>query len=508
MPAKTSNRLIVAANRLPYQLMRGVDHEWLVEVGAGGLVSALVPVLRHRGGLWVGWTGAVGEDERSLTAVLEKKTKDAGYTLKPVLLTQQDKKNYYIGFANEVIWPLFHDLQANCDFDPLFWKSYLAVNQKFAEVIVANYKPGDFIWVHDYHLMHVGRVLRSRGVSEEIGFFLHIPFPSLDIFLKLPWRFEILQALLEYNLIGFQTLRDRRNFIQCVRALFDNVVVAGKGRVCRVLVYESMQAKERGDTGKAREIQIGAFPISIDYATFEERARLTQVSDLATYLHNNLIDRQMILGVDRLDYTKGIPNKLMALKHALHRYPELHHKITLIQHVVPSRVEVPQYQHLHLEIERLVSEINGEFTESGWVPVHYIYRSLKPNELLAYYRAADIVLVTPLKDGMNLVAKEYCAANIDENGVLILSEFAGAAAQLHKHALIVNPYDIEGLAEKIYQAFLMDRGESRKRMRLLRKSIRDNTIFHWVDSFLATAIKKDLSDFPILEDYIPHREAI
>ena len=216
----------------------------------------------------------------------------------------------------------------------------------------------------------------------------------------------------------------------------------------------------------------------------------------------------MILGVDRLDYTKGLPNKLQAYRNALRRFPDLHRHVTLVQYVVPSRADIPEYHNLRLEIERLVGEINGEFTRSGWVPVHYVYRSMSPNELAAYYRAAHIALVTPLKDGMNLVAKEYCAANLDETGVLVLSEFAGAAGQLQKGALLVNPHDIEGVANAIYAAFYMDLDERRERMRRLRKTIRENDIFHWVDSFLKAAIEKDLTDFPVIDDYIPHLEHV
>lgn len=490
-------RLVVVSNRLPFVLSRDADGALQVSPGSGGLVSALLPVLRNRGGLWVGWSGAVDDDLGELEQALATLTKNAGYCLKPIALTREERDYFYHGFSNEIIWPLFHDLQTNCNFDPEFWRAYQRVNRKFADALAVGSEPGDFIWVHDYHLMEVARELRSMGGPKRLGFFLHIPFPSPDIFLKLPWRFEILRALLEYDLLGFQTLHDRRNFLQCVRTFVKGASVQGKGPVLELYLAES-----------GRRLRIGAFPISIDYAAYAERARSEDVEKLARHFRENLRNRTLILGVDRLDYTKGIPNRLAALRNALQRFPELHQRVTLIQQVVPSRGDIPEYHNLRLDIERLVSEINGEFTQSGWVPIHYVFRSMPFDELLAHYRAADIALVTPLKDGMNLVAKEYCAAKVDNEGVLILSEFAGAAAQLQRGALLVNPHDVEGMADSIYQAFSMSAAERRGRMRRLRRAIKETDIFWWVDSYLRAAIEKDLSDFPLLDDYVPDTELL
>lgn len=506
--ANTSGRLIVVSNRLPFVLSRAENGEWNVEPASGGLVNALLPVLRNRGGLWVGWAGNMDSDITDLEATLARLTRDAGYSLRPVMLTAEERDKFYYGFSNEVIWPLFHDLPANCNFNPAFWRVYQQVNRKFARVLAKRSNHGDFIWVHDYHLMEVARELRSLDVQSRLGFFLHIPFPSLDIFLKLPWRFDILRSLLEFDLLGFQTLHDRRNFVQCVRMLMKDVSVQGKGQVLTLRFEVPTVAAGRGVAVMDREIRVGAFPIGIDYKSYAERAASEQVAVLARYFHDNLGGRQLILGVDRLDYTKGIPIRLEAFRNALSRYPGLHHKVTLIQHVVPSREDIAEYSNLRLEIEHLVSEINGEFTQSGWVPIHYIFRNLNLTELLAYYRAADIALITPLKDGMNLVAKEYCTAKPDDNGVLILSEFAGAAGQLQKGALLVNPHDIEAVADRIYEAFAMWPDERRARMRRLRRSIRETDIFWWVDSYLRAAIEKELSDFPILEDYIPNTEPV
>jgi len=485
-------RLILVANRLPVVLNKSRSG-WRVRSSSGGLVTALAPVLKNRGGLWIGWPGVLKIEDVDMDELLSIGSRRAGYDLKAVFLTPEEVEKFYYGFSNEIIWPLFHDLQSHCNFDPAFWKTYQTTNRKFSEVISKNTGSYDYIWVHDYHLMNVAQELRKMGLGQRIGFFLHIPFPPLDIFLKLPWRFQILHSLLEFDLLGFQTLRDRRNFFQCVRTLIKEVSVHGKGQVMTIQ-YED------------REVRVGSFPISIDYEGFVQLAATKEVSEKAWYIHEDLPGRKIILGVDRLDYTKGIPNRLEAFRNALLRYPELRGKVTLIQVVVPSREEIPEYYGLKTEIERMVGEINGQLSQSNWIPIHYVYRRLDRSELLAYYRTAEIALITPLKDGMNLVAKEYCASNLEQECVLILSEFVGGAAQLQKWALLVNPYDIEGVADTIYQGYVMKKEERKKRMKKLRQSIRKQGIFWWVDSFLQAAIAKDLQAFPLLDDYIPKDE--
>lgn len=486
------NRLIIVSNRLPIAVTKGENGQFHIQPGSGGLVTALAPVLKNRGGVWIGWPGIIDEDEYDLNIkkLLSTETREFGYKLRPVILTHEEKQNFYEGFANEVLWPLFHDFNAHCVFNPGYWDVYQRVNEKFANEITHTLRRTDFIWVHDYHLMTVAKKLREMDVHYRIAFYLHIPFPPMDIFLKLPWRFQILNALLEYDLIGFQTLRDRRNFIQCVRTLI-GCRTSGRGQVV------SMQVANR-------EIRVGAFPVSIDYRDFEKSSLKKAVADKAWYIHEDYSEQQIILGVDRLDYSKGIPERLKAYRNALRRYPELREKVTMIQVVVPSRRGIPKYADLKTEIERLVGEINGEFTSSGWVPIHYMFRSLDREELLAYYRTSEIALVTPLKDGMNLVAKEFCACSVEENSVLILSEFAGAAAEFQKYALLVNPHDIEGIADAIHQAFHMDAEERKSRMRELRRVVRRHNIFWWVESFLKAAFAKDLSDFPLINDYVPH----
>ena len=481
-------RLVVVSNRLPV-VLSDVDGRWRSEQGSGGLVTALAPVLRDRGGLWIGWPGT--PIESGIQEALLRAMDDVGYSLVAVPLNSDEINRYYRGFSNEIIWPLFHDLQTRCNFDPGYWESYQDVNRRFAEVTAENTDDGDFIWVHDYHLMLMAQSLRDLGCRARLGFFLHIPFPPLDIFVKLPWRSQVLRALLRYDLVGFQTLRDRRNFVQCVRTLVGGVETRGRGQVCEL----------RGDQ---TDVRSGAFPISIDYRQFERDADSHDVAVSAWHIHENLPERQIILGVDRMDYTKGIPERLKAFRHMLERHPEHRHRVTLIQIVVPSRRGIPEYEELKTEIEGLVGQINGQFTErSAWVPIHYLYRSLDRLELMGYYRASEVALLTPYKDGMNLVAKEYCACSLEENCVLVLSEFAGAAAELQRGALLVNPYDVAGMAETIHEALVMPPDERRRRMHMLRRTIKRHDIFWWVDSFLRASIERDLESFPVIADYVP-----
>ena len=477
---KRRSRLIVASNRLPVVLGKDGEGRWSVKPGSGGLITALDPVLQERGGTWIGWPGTSNGDGDLVHAVTQA-GEHFGYRLRPMMLSPAEIEGFYAGFANEVLWPLFHDLQSFCNFDSQYWQSYREVNRRFAEAIRETATGEDLIWIHDYHLMHVAADLRKLGVQSTVGFFLHSPFPPLDIFLKLPWRTALLQGLLQCDLIGLQTLRDRRNLVQCLQFLFKGIKIQGKGQVLTA-------------TTSDRQVRIGHFPISIDYNAFVKRAAAQAVADQGKELRDRLPEGKLILSVDRLDYTKGILCRLRAFRHALARYPELRGRVSLLQVVVPSRVDVPEYLRLKTAIEELVGAINGEWAQPGdWLPIWYVFGSLSATDLIAYYRAADIALVTPLKDGMNLVAKEYCACTIDDEGVLILSEFAGAAAQLGRSALLVNPYDMEGVADAIHRGCRMSDDQRRARMRRLRRSIRRNDVFRWADAFLRAALAEDVN---------------
>ena len=430
-------------------------------------------------------------DRADETAVaLSEAATDIGHLLCPVTLSEEEVAKYYEGFSNEIIWPLFHDLPSRCNFDPEYWPVYQAVNRKFANEIGRLTKDEDYVWVQDYQLLLVGAELARLGLRRTSGFFLHIPFPPVDLFLKLPWRNAILDALLSYDLIGFQTSRDRRNFLNCLKTLIAGVSIRGGRQVCSVDV-------------NPRRVRVGVFPIGIDFGDFDVLAASPQVVSQAKKLRSEHGNRKLILGVDRLDYSKGIPERLTAFGRALEQHPELNSETTLLQVVVPSRTGVQQYQWLKRDIERIVGEINGKYSRAGWVPVHYVFRSLGRHELVAHYLAADIALVTPLKDGMNLVAKEYCACRNDGDGVLILSESAGAAAQLHVGAQLVNPYDIQGIADTIDLAVRMEPAERKARMRQLRAVVAKQNVYQWVTSYLKAAFARDLDDFPTVH-YYPH----
>jgi len=519
-------RLLVVSNRLPLTLYNGEDGQWHARASSGGLVRAMLPVLQDRGGVWIGWPGitpganpganpditpganpdANPDDPEQIRPVLAAVGRQSGFDYQPVHLTLEEQRGFYEGFSNEIIWPLFHDLVTYCHFDAGYWDIYERVNRKFTRALERVCQPTDLVWVHDYHLMQVAYFLRQQGRHARIGFFLHIPFPSPEIFMKLPWRFQILRGLAAYDVLGFQTTRDRRNFLDCMQTLHE-FSTRGRGAVLGLRVNDQRLGLPRnGGPGPTREIRVGSFPIGIDDAQFNDLARSESVRTQARWLADNSHSQQMVLGVDRLDYTKGLPQKVDAFANVLERYPELCGRLTLVQHVVPSRLNIPDYHRLRSELEQKISAVNGRFSQAGWVPIHYMFHSLPLDTLIAYYQAADIALITPPKDGMNLVAKEFCAARSSGDGVLILSEFAGSAVQLQDGALLVNPYDVEGVADALYRAFKMPPAERRERMQRLRRAVRGHDVFHWADTFLATLSGQRLGHFPVPGDYIPREQ--
>jgi trehalose 6-phosphate synthase/phosphatase len=463
-------RILFVSNRLPIVLEQQ-GNDWSIHGASGGLVTALDPVLKRWGGVWIGWPGNADIEPAKLDELIADFGQREGYQIVPVPISHEDHKKFYDGYCNQIIWPLFHDLQTLSNFQPDFWASSQKVEKNFAQIVQQNARPGDLIWVQDYQLMGLGKALAEIGVDNKLAFFLHIPFPSPDIFCKLPWRKEVIEGLLHYEVIGLQTTRDLRNFSDCVNRLLPHVEQRHTSRQSRL--------KLNGHTCVA-----GVFPIGIDFEEFARGANEPEVMQMSREFRDNYPDRQIILGVDRLDYTKGIPYRLRSMARALERYPDLHRKVTLFQVVVPSREGVPQYQDLKLEIEQMVTHINGKFTEPGWVPIHYVFRHVERKELLAWYRAADVALVTPLKDGMNLVAKEYCAAKVDGNGVLVLSEFAGASEQLGRWAVLVNPYDVDCVADAIKLAAVMTLAERREAMEKLRTNVREQDVHWWLSQFL------------------------
>ncbi|HVO63504.1 MAG TPA: trehalose-6-phosphate synthase [Terriglobales bacterium] len=466
-----NRQLVIVSNRLPVSIEKH-EESYSITPSSGGLVTALKAVFRKYEGSWIGWPGT---PYSPAVEELVRNGQHFDFAIHPVFLTEEERGKFYSGFSNEVVWPLFHDLQSRCNYDPTYWDAYTSINDRFADKISKIAHDNDFIWVHDYHLTRAAASLRRMGLHATLAYFQHIPFPSPDIFEKLPWRTELLTSMLDFDLVGFQTARDQQNFAVCVDHFVLDARIRRDGD--RMIIEEE----------SGRVTVVGSFPISIDFAEFETEAASPAVTEMASQIRADMHGRTLALGVDRLDYTKGLPEKLNAFAHALEQYPELRRNISLVQVVVPSREDIPKYQDLKLEIERRISEINGRYTESGWVPIHFIYRSLERDRLLGYYRAAEIALVTPLKDGMNLVAKEYCAAQVDERGALVLSEFAGAASQLECGALLVNPNDVVGVAGAIRHAVVMDRTEKVRRMQSMRTAVRNADVHNWSHTFLEAA---------------------
>lgn len=464
---ESMKRLVVVSNRLPVAIYRD-GAEWKVRPSPGGLVTALAPTMRQTRGLWIGWPGCT--DDAPARRLLDE-MQNLDYDMEPILLTEDEIDGFYAGLANKTLWPLFHDLLGHFSFDIFDWQAYQSVNRKFAEVIARRVEPDQFIWIHDYHLILVAKYLRELGVRQPLDYFLHIPFPSPDLFRRLPVNREILEALLEYDHLGFQTAQDRRNFMQCIKWFKPE---------WRRTSFRRRSSISHGD----RAIKVGYYPISIDFAEFNDLAATPPAADTAWFLHENMRSDKLMLGLDRLDYTKGIPERFLAFERAIEKYPEMRGHISLVQVVVPSRLDVSEYRTLKAELDSLAGRINGRFTEHGWIPIHYMFRSLDRAQLVGHYKACEIALITPLRDGMNLVAKEYCASQIERKGILILSEFAGAAQQLAKGALMVNPFDIEATADTIFRAYSMAPEERARRMGLLRNEVRRNDVQRWVRWFM------------------------
>lgn len=492
----SDSRITIVSNRLPVSPVQKDDGRWKLQASNGGLVSALDPILRKRGGNWVGWSGHAGSMPPGMQDAFVTTSQERGYTLKPVAMTQSEITGYYSGFSNQTIWPLFHNMVGRCIFEKRHWAAYRQVNEKFASVLLDYARDGKEIWVHDYHLMLVAKELREKGGRAKLGFFLHIPFPPPDTYMLIPWRREILSALLEYDLLGFQTSQDLTNFRDCAAQL--NVIESGHNGYAT----GPLESERRGDPKNNAGPQdthtpvCNAFPISIDFEKINHLSKSDETRDLVNRLAGDLSGQKIIFGAERLDYTKGLLHRMRGYRRLLREHPELHRKITFLQYVVPGRESIPEYSLLRNDIEHLVGEIEGEFNRPGWAPIQYMYRKLNLKELVAFYRFCDIALITPLKDGMNLVAKEFCAARSDEDGLLILSEFAGAANEFREGALLVNPYSEEAMADIIYEACTMPEDQRKKRMQGLRNQVRHSTIYHWVDSFLETlsAVERTDSD--------------
>ena len=468
---------VVVSNRLPVDRVVKPDGSAHWRPSPGGLVTALEPVMHSRGGAWIGWSGQPDLDFEPFDS--------NGIWVAPVRLSAREVEHYYEGFSNGTVWPLYHDVIAPPIFHRDWWETYVKVNQRFAEAAASSSNHGGTVWVHDYQLQLVPKMLRALRPDLTIGFFNHIPFPPYGIYSQLPWRTQIVEGLLGADVIGFQRLADANNFSRAVRRLKGFVT---KNPIIEVpLVDESEGIRAHGPVRKGQEFRTVVarhFPISIDSAAWEKLARSPSVQARAKQIREDLGNpRSILLGVDRLDYTKGIGHRLKAFGELLSDESLTIEDATLVQIASPSRERVRTYMQLRDEIELTVGRINGDFATISQTAISYHHHGYPREEMVALYLAADIMLFTALRDGMNLVAKEYVATRFDDDGVLILSEFAGAADEL-KRALLINPHDIDGLKETILAAIAMPTRDRQARMRALRKRVLENDVDKWSTEFL------------------------
>lgn len=466
------SKTIIISNRLPLQINVKENNEISVTQSVGGLATGMKSV--HDGGksLWVGWSGLTEEDlnEETRTKV-ETEIKKNHCAMVP--LTADDLEHFYYGFSNKTLWPLFHYFLEYTTFELENWESYKTVNQKFADTVVDYIEDGDTIWVHDYQLLLLPDYIKQKRPDTSIGFFLHIPFPSYEVFRTFPWREEVLQGMLGADLIGFHTYDYERHFLSCAR---------------RLLHLDTNFNEISYDD---RVIKVDSFPMGIDFDKFYNAALAhnkkseDNKSDIQKKLDEHLYDggdAKMILSIDRMDYTKGIPNRIKAFEYFLEKYPEYQQKVRFIMLAVPSRSNVPQYQLLKKETDELVGRINGKFSSVSWTPIWYFYRSLPFDNLIDLYTSCDVAMITPVRDGMNLVAKEYVATRVKQDGVLVLSEMAGAAKEMNE-ALLINPNNFEAVAIALKTALEMPQSEQKARMSSMQERLKRYTVQKWAQEF-------------------------
>jgi trehalose 6-phosphate synthase len=451
--------LVVVANRLPVDETHTDSGARVWRRSPGGLVSALQPVLRGYGTTWVGWAGGTGPAP-DLPAIDEVQ-------MRAVELSELEFEQYYEGFANSTLWPLYHDAVEQPVYHRRWWEAYQRVNRRFAQAAAAAAPPGAIVWIQDYHLQLVPALLRELRPDIRIGFFMHIPFPPPELFKQLPRRAELLRGLLGADLVGFQNAGGMQNFVRLTEKVL------------------GLRVRHQEIEVDGRVVRVGAFPISIDVAEFEQIAMTDEVAERAVQIRADLGNPDRImLGVDRLDYTKGIEHRLKAYRELLADGRVKVPDTVLVQVAVPSRERVEHYKMLRDKVEREVGGMNGVYGRLGVPAVHYLNRSFDQLELAALYRAADVMVVTPLRDGMNLVAKEYVASRVDNGGTLVLSEFAGAASEL-KQAYLVNPHDLEEMKDTLVRALEADPADSARRMRVMRRNLRTHDVQSWARSYLS-----------------------
>ncbi|MDW7694477.1 bifunctional alpha,alpha-trehalose-phosphate synthase (UDP-forming)/trehalose-phosphatase [Flammeovirgaceae bacterium SG7u.111] len=456
-----SKRTLIVSNRLPVTVHED-EGEFSFKPSAGGLATGLSSVYKQGENLWLGWPGIYDVVESQKTEVAQKLKND---NMAPVYLTPEDIEDYYEGFSNKTLWPLFHYFTEFAIYDDYLWEAYVKVNEKFRNEILKHASDGDVIWIHDYQLLLLPSMVREKLPNATIGFFQHIPFPSYEIFRLLPWREQILEGMLGSDLLGFHTYDDMRHFLSSAN---------------RVLGYGSTMGKIKINN---RLIAVDAFPMGIDYEKFSNATHAPETIDKLKQYFQIFSSKKVMLSIDRLDYTKGIKQRLHAFDMFLEKYPQYQGKVTLILLVVPSRVQVDQYQHLKEEIDTMVGRINGKHSLLDWQPIHYFYRSFSFHDLSALYSCADVALITPLRDGMNLVCKEFIASKRDKRGVLILSEMAGAAKELSE-SILINPNDVNQLVDAMAQALEMPEAEQIARNEEMQHKVKRYNVHRWVEVFM------------------------
>ena len=454
-------KTIIVSNRLPVSLQHK-NGKFEFKPSAGGLATGLGSIYKQGENIWIGWPGNDVENPQQREEI---QTELHALKMAPVFLTKQDIEEYYEGFSNETLWPAFHYFTQYINYDQNHWEAYVRVNKKFCDAILKRADPEDTIWVHDYQLLLLPLMLRQQLPNATIAFFLHIPFPSYEIIRMLPWRKELLEGICGSDLIGFHTYDDMRHFLSAV------------GRILG-LSNESGYIQDEN-----RLINVDSFPMGIDYDKFSNQAKSKKTLSTIKRFKESLGSQKLLLTIDRLDYSKGIPKRIKAFDQLLSTHPEYHGKVSMIMVVVPSRDKVKSYQELKEEIDTLVGRINSDYSTLTWNPIHYFYRSLPFDQLSALYSMSDIALVTPLRDGMNLVCKEYIASKSNQTGVLILSEMAGASKEL-QDALLVNPNDSDAVVNAIKEALAMNEKEQIRRVTSMQDSLKRYDIFQWVKVFI------------------------
>lgn len=449
-------RLIIAANRAPYFIKKRKD-SIVVERSAGGLVTAIDPIMKQTEGIWV----CTSKDDQFHSV-------DLPYEIRNIKLSSEENYHYYEGFGNRQIWPLFHYFPTRYNHNEKDWKFYEQVNQKFANQIFSFVRDDDVIWIHDYHLMLVPQMLREVGVKNKIGFFLHIPFPNNEVFRISSKRKEILEGILGCDLVGFHTKSYKKHFLESVK---------------KQITGAKVDIHNNDLNFRGRDVVAKTFPISIDFHSIEDIAKSDEVAEKTKELKDHFQVENIAIGVDRLDYSKGILERLEGIEYFLDTYPDYHKKIVFIQLAVPSRTKVMEYKKIKQQVDEAVGRINGKFSKDGWSPITYIYNSVPLKDLIAYYSCANIALITPLRDGMNLVAKEYIASRINNDGMLVLSEFTGVAEEVDC-GNVINPYDARSIGNGILRAIEVPESIKTEIMTKLRCHIRENDVYKWVNDFL------------------------